>query len=230
MNRPRRSHLGAGQRSSSPRRSSRAQASWASSTSSCSAPPTIPPTTWLAIGRFAASGLQTRVLPAFRPDKALQRASAGRLQCLGRSAWTRPATSRSAACTLSWMHWRSATTSFHSMGARLSDHGLDRCSGRLLLGARPRPRSSISARDGQPRPPEEHEQFASYMMLFFGRLDAEKGWTKQLHLGAFRNANTRRFREIGPEHRLRLHRRLRRRSMRWARTSTAWTPKTPCPR
>ena len=29
------------------------------------------------------------------------------------------------------------------------------------------------------------------MMLFFGRLDAEKGWTKQLHLGALRNNNTR---------------------------------------
>ena len=28
------------------------------------------------------------------------------------------------------------------------------------------------------------------MMLFFGRLDAEKGWTKQLHLGALRNVNT----------------------------------------
>ena len=36
-------------------------------------------------------------------------------------------------------------------------------------------------------------------MLLFGRLDAEKGWTKQLHLGARRNNNTRRFREIGPD-------------------------------
>ena len=37
------------------------------------------------------------------------------------------------------------------------------------------------------------------MMLFFGRLDAEKGWTKQLHLGALRNNNTRRFRELGAD-------------------------------
>ena len=37
------------------------------------------------------------------------------------------------------------------------------------------------------------------MMLFFGQLDAEKGWTKQLHLGARRNNNTRRFSEIGPD-------------------------------
>jgi glucuronate isomerase len=37
------------------------------------------------------------------------------------------------------------------------------------------------------------------MMLIFGRLDAEKGWTKQLHLGARRNNNTRRFREMGAD-------------------------------
>ena len=29
------------------------------------------------------------------------------------------------------------------------------------------------------------------MMLFFGHLDAEKGWTKQLHLGAHRSVSTR---------------------------------------
>ena len=35
---------------------------------------------------------------------------------------------------------------------------------------------------------DEAAKFASYLMIFFGRLDAEKGWTKQLHLGAYRNA------------------------------------------
>jgi glucuronate isomerase len=37
------------------------------------------------------------------------------------------------------------------------------------------------------------------MMLFFGRLDAEKGWVKQLHLGALRNSNSRRLRQLGPD-------------------------------
>ena len=36
-------------------------------------------------------------------------------------------------------------------------------------------------------------------MLFFGRLDAEKGWTKQLHLGALRNNNTRLLGQLGPD-------------------------------
>jgi glucuronate isomerase len=37
------------------------------------------------------------------------------------------------------------------------------------------------------------------MMLFFGRLDAERGWTKQLHLGALRNNNTRMQKLLGPD-------------------------------
>jgi glucuronate isomerase len=36
-------------------------------------------------------------------------------------------------------------------------------------------------------------------MLFFGQLDAQRGWTKQLHLGALRNANSRGFSKLGPD-------------------------------
>jgi glucuronate isomerase len=44
---------------------------------------------------------------------------------------------------------------------------------------------------------EESIQFASFMMLFLARLDAEKGWTKQLHLGALRNVNSAASEAIG---------------------------------
>ena len=36
-------------------------------------------------------------------------------------------------------------------------------------------------------------------MLFFGRLNAARGWTQQLHLGALRNNNTRLLRQLGPD-------------------------------
>jgi len=36
-------------------------------------------------------------------------------------------------------------------------------------------------------------------MLFFSRLDSEKAWTKQLHLGAHRNVNSAARRAIGPD-------------------------------
>jgi glucuronate isomerase len=55
------------------------------------------------------------------------------------------------------------------------------------------------ARGGKAASPEQHERFASYMMLMFGLWDAERGWTKQLHIGARRNNNSRRLRELGPD-------------------------------
>jgi len=36
-------------------------------------------------------------------------------------------------------------------------------------------------------------------MVYFGQLDAEKGWTKQMHLGALRNPNPRALKTLGPD-------------------------------
>jgi glucuronate isomerase len=85
---------------------------------------------------------------------------------------------------------------FHALGGRLSDHGLKYCPG-VLCAAREASAIFAKARAGAPVTKEETEKFASYLLLFFGRLDTEKGWTKQLHLGALRNVNTRRTRELG---------------------------------
>jgi len=86
---------------------------------------------------------------------------------------------------------------FHANGGRLSDHGLAYCHAtscsETQAGA-----IFAKARSDRAATPGEHEQFASFLMLFFGKLDAEKGWTKQLHLGALRNVNTRATRQLGP--------------------------------
>ena len=87
---------------------------------------------------------------------------------------------------------------FHQAGGRLSDHGLPYCY------TSPCPESEAArifgnVRSGKPATPDEHEKFASCMMLFFGRLDAEKGWTKQLHLGAMRSVNSRAQANLGPD-------------------------------
>ena len=37
------------------------------------------------------------------------------------------------------------------------------------------------------------------MMIEFGRMDHEKGWTQQFHIGPIRNNNTRMFASIGPD-------------------------------
>jgi glucuronate isomerase len=42
-------------------------------------------------------------------------------------------------------------------------------------------------------------RFASFVLLYTAHLDAEKGWVKQLHLGALRNANTGGMQLLGPD-------------------------------
>ena len=56
--------------------------------------------------------------------------------------------------------------------------------------------------------PEEHGQFAAFMMLFFGQLDAAKGWTKQLHLGALAQHQYALAQATRTGYRLRFHRRF----------------------
>jgi glucuronate isomerase len=87
---------------------------------------------------------------------------------------------------------------FHSMGGRLSDHGLNHAYGEFASDTEA---AAIfeRARQGQPATPEEQHRFGGNLMLLFGRLDAAQGWTKQLHVGARRNNSARRFQEIGPD-------------------------------
>ena len=146
---------------------------------------------------IAESDLQTKVFPAFRPDKALTVNQPDVFNpwvlALERAANQEIRTLQEFVDALGQRH-----AFFHSMGCRLSDHGLDHAYGDL-------PAESVaeavfaSARNGTSASPEEHSRFAAYMMLHFGRLDAAKGWTKQMHLGARRNNSTRGFRDAGPD-------------------------------
>ena len=146
---------------------------------------------------FARQGHPTRMLPAFRPDKALavnapasfnpwveQLAAAANVDINGFGAFI---------SALERRH-----DYFHAQGCRLSDHGLnhcfaDFCSEKVAAGI------FQKARQGEPVSALEQSQFASFMMIFFGRLDAKRGWTKQLHLGALRNNNTRLLTRLGPD-------------------------------
>src|SRR5207302_3417388 len=78
---------------------------------------------------------------------------------------------------------------FHTLGCRLSDHGLNHCYSDFCT-EREAALIFDKALKGEVTA-EEQSRFASFMMLFFGHLDAEKGWTKQLHLGAHRSVSTR---------------------------------------
>jgi glucuronate isomerase len=143
---------------------------------------------------IAKANLATRVLPTFRPDKALGVGEAEFvtwIEQLSRVADTEVRDLNSFLDALRRRH-----DSFHAIGCRLSDHGLEHC---YATPCADEAAAGIfsKALAGQSVTPDERTQFASFMMLFFGQLDAEKRWTKQLHLGARRNVNSRARRTIG---------------------------------
>jgi glucuronate isomerase len=146
---------------------------------------------------FAKSGHPTKMLPAFRPDKALTvNQPAGFNQWVEQLAAAANVDINGFSAFISALEKRHEY--FHSQNCRLSDHGLnhcfaDFCSEKIAAGI------FDKARKGEEVSPLEHSQFASFMMVFFGHLDAKRGWTKQLHLGALRNNNTRLLTQLGPD-------------------------------
>jgi glucuronate isomerase len=142
-----------------------------------------------------AAQTELRVYPTFRPDQALAVGDP-----MAFNAWVSKLEQASDLDISKLNNFLDALKkrhdAFHAIGGRLSDHGLTHCH------VQPCTESQaaavfIQARSGKVPSGEDQEAFASFLMLFFGRMDAEKGWTKQLHLGAIRNANTRRTLEVG---------------------------------
>ena len=146
---------------------------------------------------FAASGHPTRMLPAFRPDKALTvNQPAAFNPWVDQLAQVSNVDINDYAAFLTALQKRHEF--FHSQGCRLSDHGMNHCFADFV------PENIAAAiftkaRQGKSVSSLEHAQFASNLMLFFGQLDARAGWTKQLHLGALRGNNTRLLRRLGPD-------------------------------
>ena len=141
------------------------------------------------------SRLATRVYPAFRPDKAL-----GVGQPAAFNPWCDQLGVRANLEVKNLAGFLAALKQrhdfFHALGGRLSDHGMEYvpaedCTEREAAAI------FAQARAGTAATPEQWAKFASFMMLFFGRLDADRGWTKQLHLGALRNNNSRLMKRLG---------------------------------
>jgi glucuronate isomerase len=137
------------------------------------------------------------VYPCYRPDRALKTDDPATF-----NAWVDRLARRADVAIARLPHFldalRARHDAFHVRGCRLSDHGLETCfsgacsdeeAGRLF----------DRVRGGRPLDREQGDTFAAYLMIFFGHLDAKRGWTKQLHLGALRNVNTRMLATLGAD-------------------------------
>jgi len=146
---------------------------------------------------IAESDLPTRVFPTFRPDRATEVHKPAQfndwLDRLGQRADCDIRNLDDLFDALKKRH-----DAFHAIGCRLSDHSLDRAHAEFCSES---DANAIfnKARSGNAASPEEHDKFISNLMLFFGHLDAERNWTKQLHLGALRNNNSRLFKITGAD-------------------------------
>ncbi len=146
---------------------------------------------------LAQAGIRARVLPAFRPDKAFGvNQPAAFKPWVGNLEKAANIEIRSANDLLEAISKRHEF--FHSRGCRLSDHGLNQALAAPCTDLQARQIFS-AAMKGRAASPDDHARFGTYMMLHFGRLDAARGWVKQLHLGAQRNNNSRLLKEIGPD-------------------------------
>jgi len=87
---------------------------------------------------------------------------------------------------------------FHSVGCRLSDHGvayvpdadatlaeLDVIFSKAMSGA------DVSL--------EEREKFEAVFLYEAGKMNHARGWVQQFHVGVFRNNNNRMFKQLGPD-------------------------------
>jgi glucuronate isomerase len=147
--------------------------------------------------RIRESGLATRVYPTFRPDAAL---AAGHPETF--NAWLERLAGVTGNAIGTFDDLLAALKTrhddFHAAGCRLSDHGLEQA---LALPCSRAEAAAVfaAARAGRTPSPEDVERYGSFLMLEFGRWDAARGWTKQLHLGAMRNTNTRLRRQLGAD-------------------------------
>ncbi|MBE0659825.1 MAG: glucuronate isomerase [Bryobacteraceae bacterium] len=147
--------------------------------------------------QIAASDCPAKVFPTFRPDKAL-----AVHQPENFNAWVGKLALAANQDIDTFQNFLDAIKSrhdaFHAAGCRLSDHGLNHLFGAPCTLAEAEEIFG-KARSFQEITGDEHLAYSAFMMFCFGQLDAARGWTKQIHLGARRNNNSRRLSELGPD-------------------------------
>lgn len=143
------------------------------------------------------SGFNVQVLPTFRPDKAMAvddpESFNAYIDQLGEAANVDIRDFNHLIDALQSRH-----DFFDAMGCKLSDHGLEQ------IYAADYSDDEISSifskiRIGHELDQTEILKFKSAMLIYFGIMDHEKGWTQQFHLGALRNNNTRMVSKLGPD-------------------------------
>ena len=138
-----------------------------------------------------------KVLPAWRPDKAMVIEKPEQYRAyISRLSEVSGVEIRTYADLLDALKKRHDF--FASMGCRLSDHGLENFYAADFT-EKEIEKIFKNTLDGKMPDEEEILKFRSAILLDFARMDWEKGWVQQFHIGAIRDNNTRMFNILGPD-------------------------------
>ena len=144
---------------------------------------------------FAKSGHPTIMAPTFRPDRAMITVNVAAW-----NAWTdklaKAADANITDCASFIAALKNRHDFFHSNGCKLSDHGLEsvpfeHCDDKDAE------RIFKLLRSEQALDDLDAKRWMTYILQHVGRWNAAKGWTMQIHVGAFRNANSRMHAKLG---------------------------------
>lgn len=133
------------------------------------------------------SGFSVKVLPAFRPDKAVNVHKDTFLPYIEKTGV------KNYADLKAWLSSR--LDFFHENGCRLSDHGLDF----IPYKAGDAAKVFEDVLNGKTPTREETEIYMTDLLLFFGKEYSRRGWCMQIHVGALRNNNTRMYQQLGSD-------------------------------
>jgi len=138
-----------------------------------------------------------RVLPAWRPDKAMAVEDPATFR-----AWVARLEAAADMAIRTYDDFLAALRRrhdfFHEMGCRISDHGVE------TFHAEPYTERVVraifqKARGGNRPSDEETAKFKSALLYEFAVMNHEKAWAQQFHICVLRNNNRRLYRAIGPD-------------------------------
>jgi glucuronate isomerase len=147
--------------------------------------------------KIAADGFETKVLPSFRPDKAMAADDVP-----GLNAYIDKVAAITGITVDTFDAYLAALKQRHQYfvdnGCKVSDHGLEQIYAEDYTDA------EIVAifnkiRANQAISYQEMLQFKSAMLVHFAHWDHAAGWIQQFHLGALRNNNARMLNKLGPD-------------------------------
>ena len=146
--------------------------------------------------KIAKSGFKCKVLPTFRPDKALnisnKEAFIQYLQKLEKVSGTKINSISTFLIAL-----ESRVNYFHQHGCRVSDHAFTQMPSQITFTTELEKEFVQFIKNKNSSPFSQPERFSGAILLSLSRMYCKKGWVQQFHLGPIRNNNTKLVARIG---------------------------------